>query len=146
MRGTVTVRGMMVLVASLVAAGLGGQSARGAEGSAAKAAPAGRATIDTTPEQYYQGAQGNAARRMTGKYTGNSWTWHARFPMHGFLDAYLATRDPAWLDAAAKYFDWNVGLLLVGPDGFQGWLGPVSGAPDKLSEHPIGDAIMLEPP
>lgn len=138
-------RHAMGWTAALAVVGAFGGWAQGAEEPSAKAAPADRATITRTPEQYYQGALNNAKRRMTGKYTGNSWTWHARYTMHGFLDAYLATRDAAWLDAAMKYFDWNVSLLLTGPDGHRGWLGPVSGKPEQLGEHPVGDAIMMEP-
>ena len=104
-----------------------------------------RATITATPHGYLQASIGNAERRMSGKYTGDGWTWHACYPMHGFVDSYLATGDSAWLDVAVEYFDWNVGLLLTGPDGYQGWLGPAYQMEDKLGEHPIGDAIMIEP-
>jgi hypothetical protein len=112
---------------------------------AADVAPPAAATIASTPQKYLDGSTANAQRRMTGKYTGDSWTWHACFPMHGFLDSYLATGDKAWLDAAVTYFDWNLSLLLKGPDGQPGWLGPVGGHEGWLGEHPIGDAIMLEP-
>jgi len=139
------VAAVLGLCAVLAVVGVLEGEAWAADGPAAGGAPAGQATIDSTPERYYQGACNNAKGRMTGKYTGNSWTWHARYPMDGFIDAYLATRDKAWLDAAAKYFDWNIGFLLTGPDGYQGWLGPVSGKPEQLGEHPIGDAIMIDP-
>jgi len=104
------------------------------------------ATIAQTPEAYTQGAMANAKRRMTaGKWMGGGFTWHASFPMHGFLDAYLATKDTAWLDAAVKYYDWNLGLRLPGPDGTLGWLGPSLTDAKTLGEHPIDDAIMIEP-
>ena len=130
------VTGIVMVAAGLVAA---------ADAPLGNAKVSGRATITSTPQKYYDGACNNARGRMAGKYTGNGWTWHACYPMHGFIDAYLATRDTAWLDAGAKYFDWNIGFLLTGPDGHKGWLGPVSGQPEKLGEHPIGDAIMIDP-
>lgn len=114
-------------------------------GDASGASAAARDAISYTPQGYLEASINNAKRRMTGKWTGDGWTWHARFTMDGFLDSYLATRDAAWLDAAAKYFDWCVSLLEMGPDGHQGWLGPVAGQEGKLSEHPIGDAIMMDP-
>ncbi len=103
------------------------------------------ATIRETPENYLRGAKNNARQYMTDDYTGDSWTWHARFPMNGFLDAYLATDDTAWLDSAVEYFDWCIGLLLRGPDGRRGWIGSAYRMEDRLGEHPIGDAIMIEP-
>ena len=103
------------------------------------------ASIDQTPDEYLRGARSNAHGRMDGQYTGDFWTWHARFPMQGFIDAYLATRDTAWLDAAVEYFDWCISLLEETPDGYRAWLGPVHGHPDRISEHPIGDPIMIQP-
>ncbi len=113
--------------------------------SAAEQTPVTDPIISTTPDAYLRGAIANAEKRMTGKYTGDGWTWHARFPMDGFIDSYLATKDTAWLDAAAEYFDYNIDLLMTGPDGRRGWLGPAYQMEDKLGEHPIGDAIMVEP-
>jgi hypothetical protein len=115
-----------------------------ADESGDKAAP--RATIKTSPKRYLEGSINNAKRRMTkGKYTGDGWTWHARFPMDGFISSYLATRDTAWLDAAVTYFDWTISLLLTSPDGKRGWIGPAYRMKDRLGEHPIGDAIMIDP-
>jgi len=91
------------------------------------AKPDGAATIADTPQAYLDASINNAKRRMTGKYTGDGWTWHACFTMNGFIDSYLATREAAWLDAR------------------QGWLGPVAGQEGRLGEHPIGDPIMLDP-
>jgi len=136
--------GVAGLLAAWAAVALAAGLARAAEPAAADPA-AGKATITLTPEAYYRGAYNNAHRRMQGRYTGDGWTWHARYTMDGFLDGYLATRDPAWLDAAVKYFDWTISLLLAGPDGCKGWLGPVPGQPGKFGEHPIGDAIMMDP-
>jgi hypothetical protein len=103
-----------------------------------------RATINDTPQEYLQAAIGNAKKHMDSQYTGVFWTWHARFPMNGFIDSYLATGDTAWLDAAVEYFDWNIGLLLTGPDGYQGWLGPAYRMEGKLGEHPGGDANVIK--
>lgn len=125
------------------APGAGVPRTQAAGGSGAKAGDP--VTITDTPQGYLDASIDNAKRRMTGKYTGDGWTWHACFTMNGFIDSYLATRDTAWLDAAVKYFDWNIGLLLTGPDGHQGWLGPVPGQAGRLGEHPIGDPIMMDP-
>ncbi len=103
------------------------------------------ATIDQTPEQYLRGARSNAEGRIEGEYTGQFWYWHARVPMQGFLDAYRATGDTAWLDAAVEYFDWCLSLLHETPDGYQAWLGEVIGHPDRIGEHPVCDAVMYEP-
>ncbi|MFW6154226.1 MAG: hypothetical protein ACOC95_03320 [Planctomycetota bacterium] len=103
------------------------------------------ATIDQAPEAYLRACLNNAKGRMDGTHTGDAWTWHARFPMDGFLDAYLAGRDAAWLDAAVEYFDWCIDQLLVGPDGHKGWLGPAYRMPGRLGEYPVGDALMIGP-
>lgn len=103
------------------------------------------ATISETPQDYLQASLNNARKRMDGKYTGDAWTWHACFPMDGFIDAYLATGEEAWLDAAATYFDWNIDQLLTGPDGRRGWLGAAYRMPGRLSEYPVGDALVIGP-
>ena len=103
------------------------------------------ATLRETPEAYLQACISNSRKHMTGEHTGDAWTWHARHPMHSFLDAYLATRDAAWLDAAVEYFESCLKLLATGPDGEKGWLGPAYRMPDRLGEYPTGDVLLLEP-
>jgi hypothetical protein len=104
-----------------------------------------RVAMDETPAEYLSACISNARRFMTGNYTGDGWTWHACWPMEHFLDAYEATRDPAWLDSAVAYFDHLIELRMAGPDGQPGWLGPAYRMPGRLGEHPIGDAIMIGP-
>ena len=103
------------------------------------------ATINEKPAAYMKACRDNAAKHMTGKYTGDSWSWHARFPMDSFIDAYLASRDTAWLDAATGYFDSCIELLMVGPDGRKGWLGPAYRMPGRLGEYPLEDALVIGP-
>lgn len=109
------------------------------------AKPAAEAVIKDQPAAYALACAENARRHMTGPYTGDAWTWHARFPMHNFIDAYLATRDTAWLDAAVQYFDSCLKLLATGPDGLKGWLGPAYRMPGRLGEYPVQDILLLEP-
>jgi len=120
-----------------------------AVGTAARAqpasGPAASAAISDKPAQYAQASIADAKKYMTGRYTGDSWTWHARFPMYAFIDSYLATRDRAWLDAAVEYFDWCISLLETGPDGKKGWLGPAYQMPGRLGEYPLEDALVLTP-
>ncbi len=115
--------------------------------SSAEAAPpeGGRVEISETPQAYLKGCLNNAARRMDGKYTGDEWTWHARFPMDGFIDAYLASRDKAWLEGAEEYFNWCLDQLLTGPDGRKGWIGAAYRMPGRLGEYPVGDVLMMKP-
>ncbi|NLF30047.1 MAG: hypothetical protein GX591_04070 [Planctomycetes bacterium] len=103
------------------------------------------AAIDDAPQPWLRACLSNAERRKEGPWTGDAWTWHARYPMDGFIDAYLASRDTAWLDAAAAYYDWCIDQLLVGPDGQKGWLGAAYRMPGRLGEYPVGDALMIGP-
>jgi len=77
-----------------------------------------------------------------GKGTGEGFCWHAAYHMRSFVEAYRASHDPAWLDAGVKYYDWCMGKMAVGPDGYKGWIGPADNG--LWYDDHVGDAILVE--
>lgn len=56
--------------------------------------------------------------------SGEQLTWNAAFYAHDFLNAFDVSRDPAWLEAAQKYYDAVVKLSVSDdPDGWPGTIG-----------------------
>src|ERR1035441_5300355 len=71
-----------------------------------------------SPQAVYDHGVGDAEPK--GKGTGENFCWHAASLMSTFVEGYEASHDPAWLDAGVKYYDWCVGKMAVGPDGYKG--------------------------
>jgi hypothetical protein len=65
--------------------------------------------------------------------------------MGTFQTAYRALKDTAWLDAAVKYYDYCIGKMQTGPDGYKGWVGQFGETSAKLwADVHVGDAIMMD--
>ncbi|MEX2388219.1 MAG: hypothetical protein WD534_10085 [Phycisphaeraceae bacterium] len=95
------------------------------------------------PQQHLRGVMSNPNLQRT---TGEFFAWHATHAAGSFLDAYEATQDPAWLAAAADYYDFYIGKLETDPDGYKGWIGDtVHRDPDIQGDALVGDAILLNP-
>lgn len=95
-----------------------------------------------SPEAMYQRAVNNPNFPQEG--FGEQFCWHARVGMRGFLPAYEATGDTAYLDWAVKYFDFLLGKMETGPDGYKGWIGPYIYDGSVWCDVHVGDAILLE--
>ncbi len=74
---------------------------------------------------------------------GENFCWHARVGMNQFLDNYKLTKDPAWLDAGVRYFDFLVSKMDTDPDGYKGWIGPYGYDKRFWQDSHVGDAILL---
>ena len=94
-----------------------------------------------SPQAVYDHGVGDAEPK--GKGTGENFCWHAAYLMSTFVEGYEASHDPAWLDAGVKYYDWCVGKMAVGPDGYKGWIGPADNG--LWYDDHVGDAVLVEP-
>ena len=114
--------------------------------AAALALPASlaHAVDDIDPQQYLESVLRNPRLYNT---TGEFFAWHAASASGNFLQAYEATEDPDWLQAAADYYDFYFERLEEDPDGYKGWIGDtVTGDPDIRGDALVGDAILLRAP
>jgi hypothetical protein len=88
----------------------------------------------------------NAVKSNPGLYnsSGEQFAWNANFRARYFVDAYLAYDDPAWLEAAAEYFDFIIERgVSLDPDGYPGVIGAQIG--ESLDDPQVGflyDAIV----
>ena len=80
---------------------------------------------------------------------GELWSWHANSSMGEFMRAYEAYEHPEFLDRAIEYFDYVVGEMREGADGYLGWIGPhVNNGLRNSADHQyrqdthMGDAIL----
>ncbi|MEX0653250.1 MAG: hypothetical protein WD534_17205 [Phycisphaeraceae bacterium] len=95
------------------------------------------------PHDYLRRVRANPHLEQT---TGEFFAWHAAYAADTFLDAYEASQDPAWLAAAAAYYDDYIGKLETDPDGYKGWIGEtIRRDPDLRGDALVGDAILLNP-
>lgn len=95
-----------------------------------------------SPEAYYQSAVRNADPKGPG--TGESFCWRANYTMGLFVNAYEAWHDPAWLDWGVKYYDWCLGKMDAGPDGYKGWIGRYGYEGSVWCDVHVGDAILFD--
>ncbi|MEX0886029.1 MAG: hypothetical protein WD009_06275 [Phycisphaeraceae bacterium] len=113
-------------------------------GPALLLAPDAQAVDAVNPQQYLQNVLRNGNLHNT---TGEFFAWHAASAADDFVQAYEATEDPAWLDAAASYYDFYFDRLEEDPDGHLGWIGEtVTGDPGIRGDALVGDAILLRAP
>jgi hypothetical protein len=75
---------------------------------------------------------------------GEDFCWHARYYMGGFVSGYRAWGDTAWLDQGVKYYDFCVGKMQTGPDGYKGWIGPFEYDKSVWCDVHVGDAVLLD--
>jgi len=72
------------------------------------------------PRQAYDRAVGNVNRQ---KSQGEQFCWVANSHMGQFVQAYKTWHDTAWLDHGIKFYDYCLGKMRPGPDGYMGWVG-----------------------
>jgi len=96
------------------------------------------------PESRYDAAvrdSGNYARESAGE----TFCWHAASYMGSFLSRYKSSGDRAWLDWGVKFYEYAIGKMSAGPDGYKGWVGPYGYQEGVWCDVHVGDAILLEP-
>jgi len=74
---------------------------------------------------------------------GEGFCWHARVGMDSYLDNYMITKNTEWLDAGVKYYDFLIGKMDIGPDGYKGWIGEYMYDNKYWIDSHVGDAILL---
>ncbi|NKB69444.1 MAG: hypothetical protein GKR89_20425 [Candidatus Latescibacteria bacterium] len=97
------------------------------------------------PEAHFDRVMANGHLQVAGQVTGEQFCWHAAHAADDFVDAYLAWGDMAWLEQGGRYFDWLVGLMATGPDGYRGWIGPYIYDNQYWCDVHVGDAILVNP-
>ena len=108
-------------------------------GLAALAGVSSHAQPTASPEAHY-----NRIMRDAGlKKQGEDFCWPAAYYLHDFVRAYQAWRDTAWLDQGVRYYEFLVGKLLTGPDGYQGWIGPYEYDNTVWCDVHVGDAVLF---
>ncbi|MEX0885390.1 MAG: PEP-CTERM sorting domain-containing protein [Phycisphaeraceae bacterium] len=95
-----------------------------------------------TPQQLYNSAVNNGNLNQE---PGEGWAWHAAYSMSHFTMAYEAWGDTAWLDAGVNYYEFVLGHMREGPDGYKGWIGPYIYDDSRWADVHIGDAILINP-
>jgi hypothetical protein len=78
---------------------------------------------------------------------GEQFGWGVSYSMGEFVSGYEKSKDTAWLDAGVKVFDYCVGKMLPGPDGYKGFVGNFiynerEGTQYWTDVH-VGDSILL---
>jgi hypothetical protein len=96
--------------------------------------------LSETPDQVYNRMINAPAVK---NQNGEGMCWNARYEMDKYLQNYQVTKDTKWLDAGVKYFDFLVGKMSVGPDGYKGWIGPYMYDDKYWIDSHVGDAILL---
>ena len=56
---------------------------------------------------------------------------------------YQRTKDTAWLDGAQKVFEYCIGKMRAGPDGYKGWIGEDQTDRGTWADTHVGDAIIV---
>lgn len=74
---------------------------------------------------------------------GENFCWYARVGMDRGLNYFEVTKDPAWLDASIKYYDFLLGKMDTAPDGYKGWIGPYGYDRKYWSDVHVGDALLF---
>ena len=109
------------------------------------AVPALAADGESEARQYYESAVADVGQYVKdGNVTGESFCWHAGFSMGGFLQAYQAFGDLAWLDYAVKYYDSLVDAMATGPGGYKGWIGPFIYDKRVWCDVHVGDSVLAD--
>jgi hypothetical protein len=103
------------------------------------------AVAQLNAEQHFERVMKNPNIQVEGQVTGEGFCWHAAHAANDFVTGYLAFEDTAWLDQAVKYFDWLVGVMAEGPDGYKGWIGPFIYDKSVWCDVHVGDAIVCNP-
>ena len=97
-------------------------------------------TLNTTPDAAYEWMINYKPIKND---KGEGFCWHARSGMDQFVDNYILTKNIGWLDAGVKYFDFLIGKMDTGPDGYKGWIGPYMYDNTVWIDSHVGDALLL---
>ena len=100
------------------------------------------ASLDSTPEEFYQKSVDNPAFKTSPD--GEGFCWQARGAMDQFLSNYKLTKNTEWLDAGVKYYDFLVGKMATAPDGYKGWIGGYLSDKKYWQDVLVGDALLTE--
>ena len=76
-------------------------------------------------------------------WKGETFCWNAVYEMNAFLNNYLITKDTQWLDYGVMYYNYLIGKMETGPDGYKGWIGPYMYDSKYWCDSHVGDAILL---
>lgn len=102
-----------------------------------------------TPQRLLEQAVG---ARDLATATGEQFTWFAAYRAHAFLDAFEATGDVAWMEAAQTYYDHCLKQgVSDDPDGFPGTIGADIGEDARradttlIADTVVGDANIALP-
>ena len=77
--------------------------------------------------------------------TGEGVCWHAAWNIGIFQKTFLKTKDPAYLDAAATYFDALINKMHKSPDGYRGFVGPYIYDKKFVCDVHVADSILIIP-
>ncbi len=100
----------------------------------------GDVVLNTTPMGLYTGT----VNYLNSKdWKGETFCWNAAYEMNAFVNNYLITRNTQWLDAGVLYYDYLIGKMDTGPDGYKGWIGPYMYDDRYWCDSHVGDAILL---
>lgn len=96
--------------------------------------------LNTTPYGLYSSTVNYL---NSNNWKGETFCWNAAYKMNAFVNNYLITKNTAWLDAGVMYYDYLIGKMDTGPDGYKGWIGPYIYDDRYWCDSHVGDAILL---
>jgi hypothetical protein len=83
-----------------------------------------------------------ARARYCDKELGEEIGWLVSPFLNGFLQGYLATGDPTWLDSLVDWADSWIKRGVKEPDGYLGW--PKTGSGSQLEKSMLNDSLLGE--
>ena len=98
-----------------------------------------RSTPDDEAKRVIQSGENTAKAQGAGEQFG----WGVAYYSGSFMRGYEGSKDPAWLDAGMKVFDYCLSKMLPGPDGYKGWVGDYERG--TWADVHVGDAILIAP-
>ena len=103
----------------------------------------------STPDDYARQviSRGESTARAQG--AGEQFGWNVAYSAGDFVRGYEGSKDTAWLEAGMKVFDFCLGRMLPGPDGYKGFVGDyIYNAREKTNywtDVHVGDSILIAP-
>jgi hypothetical protein len=94
------------------------------------------------PQALYNKVVGNPNLKKFPK--GENFCWHANYDLRRFVQSYKSTGDTAYLDAGVRFYEFLVGNLDTGPDGYLGWIGPYEYDESVWCDVHVGDAVLFD--
>ena len=98
---------------------------------------------ERSPEALFQEILRDTTSAIATDGPGELFGWKFTYYAGGFVAGYQRTKDTAWLDGAQKAFEYCIGKMRTGPDGYKGWVGEDQTDRGTWADTHVGDAIIV---